>query len=163
MKEIQLTQGKVALVDDEDYARVVAFNWYAKEPWNCLGWYAARNETIGIKQQRTIYLHAFILNFPDCAFIDHINRDTLDDQKHNLRIATTVQSAANRELPVGVSGYRGVTRSGLYWIARIAINGNRIYLGTFDTPEEAATAYDVAALQHHGEFAVLNFQENQNG
>jgi hypothetical protein len=161
-KHITLTQGKQALVDDEDYERVMRYNWYVSAPRNCIGWYARTNMPDN-GRQRTVYLHTFVLEFPDCDYIDHINQDTLDNRKSNLRLATTNESIRHRHLPLGRSGYRGVTRSGEKWIARVATNETRVYLGTYDTAEEAARVYDDAARVLHNEFAILNFPEQKNG
>jgi HNH endonuclease len=159
-KRIPLTRGQEALVDDDDYERLMLYSWYAKSPYNCNGWYAARQEMdADIGKQYTVYMHDMVLNFPD-DIVDHIDRNTLNNQKQNLRCVTRSQSAANRILPVGVSSYRGVTRSGRKWIARIAVDGERIYIGTFDTAEEAAREYDLFAVHHYGPTAITNIKES---
>lgn len=153
MKEIPLSQDKVALVDDDDYELVSSFKWsLMTTPHNS---YAYRKE-----DQRTIYLHRYIMNVTEAEEVDHIDKNGLNDQRHNMRVATRTENARYRVVPQteNGSGYRGVRLHGSRWQAKIQIApGVRISLGTFETPEEAARAYDAAAKEHHGEFAVLNF------
>jgi hypothetical protein len=150
MKEIPLTQGKVALVDDEDYPHLSAFKWHLNAG------YAARSHPWDGKRRRT-FMHDQLLPAPPGFFTDHRNRNRLDNRRENLRISTRSQNAANRRLPrTNTSGFRGVHRSGRGWAATITCAGKHYYLGTFDTPEEAATAYDKKALELFGEFASLN-------
>lgn len=156
MKEIPLTQGLVALVDDEDYELVSQYEWYASKHRNT--YYARRNVTLEDGTRITIRLHREIMNAKPGQQIDHIDGNGLNCQKYNMRFATTHQNNMNAVMPVGVSGYRGVRLepSGR-WLAQLSYKKQRIYGGTYDTPEEAARAYDTLAQQYHGEFAVLNF------
>jgi hypothetical protein len=92
--------------------------------------------------------------------MDHINKIRADDRWDNLRPATTARNMWN----IGphkdnTSGYKGVIfeRRNNKWYAQIMVISNRIHLGTYDTAEEAARAYDAAAIKYHGEFAYLNF------
>lgn len=102
-----------------------------------------------------VALHRLIMGFPvEC---DHRDRDGLNCRRSNLRIATRSQNGMNRTWPQSETfHYRGVHRSHRKWVASIQCNRKQIYLGIFSTPEEAALAYNDAALKHHGEFAVLN-------
>ena len=153
-KEIQLTQGKVAIVDDEDFERINQWKWYYG------GGYAGRNKkrTKGIP--RGLSLHCFIMGKPsDGLEVDHIDGNKLNNQKSNLRIATRSQNAMN----VGItkrnkSGYKGVSwhKCSNKWEVRIRINGKKLHLGLFINKEDAAKAYNDAAKLHHGEFANLN-------
>ena len=156
MREIELTQGKVALVDDEDYERVSAYVWTAAKGEGDY-WYAYRKDGT-----ESIRLHRFILGIDDEREVDHIDRDALNCQRYNMREATRTQNARNRIVPQteGGSGYRGVQSFRDRWRAHIQIApGNRKHIGLYDTPEEAARAYDAMAREHHGEFAVLNFPD----
>ena len=155
MREIPLTQGKVALVDDGDYDLVSRFKWLAaKAPRT---WYARRVD-YGAGRKKNESMHRLILNAPPDKIVDHINGNGLDNRRENLRLATKIQNNCNTRLRRdNRSGYKGVKRNALRWIARIRIDRKLIHLGSFATKEDAARAYDNAARQHFGEFAKLNF------
>jgi len=156
MKTIQLTKGYVALVDDEDYRSVIKYSWYIQNH-TCI--YAARriNSTLGSE-----YLHNFLMSPPKGFTVDHIDRNGLNCQRYNMRLATRSQQNANRERPYNSTTlYRGVYKSKNRWIAKLGYNGTRYYAGSFESIEDAARAYDKLAKQHHGEFAVLNFPERK--
>lgn len=159
MKEIPLTQGYVALVDDEDYPRVVVYDWAVEiRPNTC---YASSNLGQGRGGAR-IRLHRFILEPPSDKQVDHKNRNGLDCRRENMRLTDWQGNGRNITQPQGDmgTGYRGVYKHHYSerWIARIRDDtGKKLYLGIFSSPELAAVAYDEAALKYHGEFAVLNF------
>ena len=152
-KEIQLTRGMVALVDDEDFVYLSKHNWYAHRGRDSKDFYAVRSN-------RCIRMHREIMNAKSGQFVDHRNGNTLDNRRSNLRFCTPSQSQMNRGIPPNnTSGYRGVfrdKRSGK-WRAAIKINYKQIRLGNFIIKEDAARAYDTAAKKYHGEFARLNF------
>ncbi len=164
MSVIRLTQGQVALVDEEDYERLLSFKWYAWINPPRSTFYAVRSIRIhGKKSAQRIYMHRVITDAQRGEIIDHINRNSLDNRRANLRRVSQHQSTLNRRLLMAsnTSGFRGVTprRRGRAWYAQITVNYRNIYLGTFDSPEEAAVAYDAAALKYYGpEFAQLNFR-----
>lgn len=168
MKEIQLTQGKVALVDDEEYERVSKHKWYAKKGNST--YYAACNiynkET---RKQKHTLLHRFILNIKETSIeVDHINHNGLDNRKLNLRETTPQQNSRNRRMNKIKNGrYKGVYRhtyrskkdgSFLHYryLAKIGYNGAEINIGLFHTDTEAAIAYNKKAIELHGEFAHIN-------
>ncbi len=155
MKEIKLTRGFVALVDDEDFEFLNQWKWRANGhgDWQ----YAIRNFSLGGGKKKIVKMHRQILGITDSKILcDHRDGDRLNNQKSNLRIATQSQNNANRK-GIGVSGYLGVFKSGNKWMARIRQpKKDRKYLGTFDTKEQAALAYNMAAIEVHGEFANLN-------
>lgn len=160
MKQIPISNSfKSALVDDEDYLRVKTFPWYELIVTDVLS-YAQTN--IYIDDKRTsITLHRFILNTSGTTLrIDHRNRDGLDCQRANLRIATRSQNGINRSLfRNNNTGFKGVRLHKLSrkFEARITCNGVTYNLGLFDEPEIAAITYDNKALQLFGEFAWTNF------
>jgi hypothetical protein len=148
MKEIPLTQGKVAIVDDEDFERVSEHKWYAMLVDG--HWYA-ESRPIG-------YLHRFLLNSPADCMVDHIDGDGLNCQRYNMRLATNRQNQHNARTRIdNTTGFRGVCVNKDKWTAQIKIDGVLTYLGRFASPEEAARAYDAKARETRGEFARTNF------
>lgn len=158
MKKIPLTQGKFAIVDDEDYDHLMQWKWLYMN----VG-YAARKEYLGggrkNQKQKTIYLHDY-LNCPaDGLQTDHINENKLDNRKENLRTADRSENQRNKKmLRNNTSGYKGVTwdKKSNKWKAQISINNMVKYLGVFLNKNDAAIAYNDAALKISGEFAALN-------
>lgn len=152
MKEIALTQGKVALVDDEDYALVSAITWCANAQAG--HWYA-------VAPHRKLKMHRLILRAPAGTHVDHVNGDGLDNRRANLRLATRFQNAANRRKSVNGRNYRskykGVRPNAKKFQAVIGVRRKLVFIGSFSTELEAARAYDVKAREVFGEFAQLNF------
>lgn len=150
---IPLTQGLVALVDEEDYDIVRVHKWLAHRDGRTF--YAERAVAREGGRQRTVRLHTFLTGWP---LVDHRNGDGLDNRRANLRPATKSQNSANR--PIGrnnSSGFKGVDRNKGQWRAQIRVSGTKFHLGYFDSAEAAAGAYDLAAVEAFGEFATLNF------
>jgi hypothetical protein len=155
-RKIKLTQGKYAIVDPEDYEKLIGYPWYAaKSPRT---FYARRYEN-----GKTIKMHRQIMNPPPGLFVDHENHNGLDNRKANLKIATPTENARNRRPKSGKSGsiYKGVRRNKKLnkWRAVICYNGKYIHLGYFDDEKQAAKAYDEAAKELFGRFAFLNFPD----
>lgn len=151
MKYINLTQGKQAIIDDEDFERVNQYKWYAYKVKKSLTFYARRSS-----RGHTIHLHRFILNIIDNKIrLDHKNRNGLDNRKENLRIADQSQNMINY-VRKNKTGYRGVSQRGNTYFANLEIKGKDIFLGNFKTAQEAALAYNRGAIKHFGEFAILN-------
>lgn len=154
MKQIPLTQNKVALVDDDDFEIVNQFKWCFHQG------YADRfTHYDDNKKQHHISLHRFIMNAPVHLQVDHLDGNGLNNQKRNLRLATHQQNAFNSEVQKNSgTGYKGVTwrPSNNTFQCRIRKDNKRIHIGIFKTKEEAALAYNQAAIKYHGEFARLN-------
>ena len=152
MKKIYLTQGKFALVDDEDYWSLNSYKW-------CYSHGYAYRKTLKRQGAKTVYMHRQIMGFPK-EIIDHKDRNTLNNQRNNLRLCSRegLNLANTKEHSNNISGYRGVhfdkTRN--LWKAEIRVYNITIFLGRFKTPELAAVVYDIAAIKHFGEFAVMN-------
>src|SRR5690606_30332906 len=133
MQTLKLSQGKVALVSDEDYPLVTGYQWHAFRIHNA--WYAATSQIGG----KRIYLHRFIMRPASGMEVDHINGDGLDNRRENLRVCTHQDNLRNvRRSTPSRSGFRGVgmTPGGRY-VARCKYFGKLLYFGTFDTAEEA--------------------------
>lgn len=147
MREIPLTKARAALVDDGDFEWLNQWRWYVsggRTP------YVTR-----MVDRRWIFMHRLITAAPVGLFVDHANRDTFDNQRANLRLCSASQNMANRR--IWGAGYRGVCQARRRWKAEIRAGRVRLRLGSFPTPEDAARAYDLAAVRAFGEFAVLNF------
>lgn len=160
MKEIKLTRGKFALVDDDDYEEL------SKYSWCCLKMgYAVRNIVITRGKQRMIYMHRAIMKTPEGMDVDHIDGNGLNNQKYNLRNCTHSENGANHKYePYGISGFYGVgwSNKDRKWRARIEVGGRQITIGYFNDLVDAARARDAFAISARGEFATLNFPDKGN-
>ena len=155
MKEIPLSNGGVALVDDEDYERVASG---PKWQYHAL---RHRYRTYGYAQRkvcgRTQLLHRLILNAPRGAIVDHINGDGLNNTRANLRICSYAQNTQNRRKSAARASSRFI---GVYWHKRNrawAVEVGVELVGYFHDEEAAGRAYDKTARKRYGEFARLNF------
>ena len=159
MREIQLTQGQIAIIDDEDYEYISGTKWYAW--WNpCTRSFYARTNN---KNYCSIYMHRVVLKvFGRKRLVDHINMNTLDNRKENLRICSQSMNMCNRGPTISnASGLKGVYwgKDNKKWRSRIMVNGKNIHLGRFETAEEAHAAYCNAAKHLHGEFFRAEYPE----
>ncbi len=154
MKEILLTDGKIAIIDDEDYALISRYKWKPEVHGKRI--YAVTKSS-PIKR-----MHRLIMKAKDGQIIDHINGDGLNNTRANLRICGISDNAKNkRKQTNNKTGFKGVSwkTDKKRFSASIGVDTKRIHVGYFDCPFKAARAYDEAAKKHHGEFANLNFPE----
>ena len=163
-QEINLTQGKVALVEDRDYCYLMTWAWTANNIGNT--WYAIRSEGRG-DCRAVVLMHRVILQARRGQDVDHVNHNGLDNRRENVRVCTRSQNNQNQtRRSGGTSRFKGVwLRSGSRqnpWRAEIKADGKRHYLGKFATEEAAALAYNEAAEELFGEFAFPNVLETDS-
>jgi hypothetical protein len=169
MKEIPLTQGQFALVDDVDFEWLSRWKWCAMKHTSN-GYYAGRTVQFkkpnGRYSTKTILMHRVILGLTDGkTHTDHINHNTLDNQKINLRECTPAENQRNSTSQKNSSSkYLGVgwNKAAKKWRSQLIIAGKYKYLGSFTCEIKAALAYNEAALEYFGEFANLNIIPESN-
>ncbi len=169
MKQIQLSQGKFALVDDDMFDYLSQWKWHAQRKISG-DYYAVRGvwgkKTNGKSSVSKILMHRVIMNvYERTQYIDHKNHITLDNRKENLRIVTPSENNKNRRSAKNsTSRFLGVSfrNDKKRWVAQIKIDGKVKYLGYFDTEIQAALKYNEAAIIHHGQFANLNVIPESN-
>ncbi len=154
MMEIPLTDGKVAIVDNED------FEFLSQWKWRFHKGYADRNFNYAGGKRKCMLMHRVIAMTPDGMETDHINGNKLDNRRCNLRVCYRSENRFNQGKYNGDhhSQYKGVTwhKTWRKWQAQIRIDGKTKFLGKFDSEIAAALAFNEIAKQYHGEFAKLN-------
>ncbi len=175
MKEIKLTKGKVALVDDEDFEYLNQWKWRALKGSST--YYASMQtntrDEYGVYKQKITYMHRLLMNCSAVLHVDHMDHNGLNNQRSNLRNCTRGENQRNKRAS-GKSKYLGVTvidswfgrknKSGvrkkhfttLKYVAHIMHNRKIEYLGRYNSEVDAAIAYNKAAVKYHKEFANLN-------
>lgn len=152
IRTIPLTQGKVAVIDSEDYPKISKYKWYYHKNGYAYSGYRETSKS----------MHRLILETPNGYDTDHINGNKLDNRKCNLRVATHHQNIMNRPpSPKTKSGFKGVWGDGKSWRAGIKLNGKTKHLGSFPTKYDAARKYNEEAVKAFGEFANLNVIPSQ--
>lgn len=153
--KIKLTQDKYAIVDDEDFEYLNQWKWYYRRNHKKDDGYAIRGKWNNNKQNMdNIRMHRVILGAPKNKKIDHVNGNSLDNRKSNLRYATNTQNIQNSKIRKDNStGFKGVHKKGKKYQARITINKKLILLGYFYDKVAAGNAYKLAANKYFGEFA----------
>lgn len=145
--EIELLNGEIAIVDEEDYFGLSKYIWHLNS-----GGYVLNN-----KAER---MHRLITKCPRGKEVDHINKNKLDNRKENLRICSRSENNSNRNVFCNnKSGYKGVDLWYGKYRAQIKKDGKKTHLGLFSAAEDAARAYDKKAKELFGKFASLNFSE----
>ena len=158
MIEIPLTQGQLALIDDEDFELVNKYNWIAHWDRRTKSFYATTR--IGKQEgcRKFLRMHRLIMNAKKGQQVDHIHHLTLDNRKSQLRLCSHGQNQHNRSIQLNnTSGFKGVSYDATKhkWRAFIGVNGKNRHLGYFIALEMAHTAYCRAALELYGEFACF--------
>lgn len=157
MRRISLANNAgIVLVDDEDYEMLRLYKWYALFT-NSGNYYAYRNVVTGQRNNQKVFMHRQIMQALPENKVDHIDGNGWHNYRSNLRFGTQSQNSANRDkTSFGKNPYKGVYPDRKRWCAKITVNYVSKHLGMFDTPEEAAQAYNKAAVLYFGEFARLN-------
>ena len=160
-RRIYLGEGKWVILDQQDYYRLSGFKWYVNG--NGVNFYAFRNMVVGPGLTKMKSMHREIMGSPKGMLVDHRNRDTFDNRRENLRLATHSQNSCNteRKKTGRSSQYRGVSwdKKRGYWNTQVVSKGKMVFFGRYKNEIEAAKAYDAAARKYHGEFARLNFPD----
>lgn len=155
MKEIELTKGYRAIVDDKDYEWINSFNWY------CLGGKYAVRKT---RREGAILMHRLILGASKQEQVDHVNRNGLDNRRANLRLCNSSQNMMNKKPKNSLSKYKGLSKnnssSKAGWLVQVCKDYKVYNIGVFQSEIEAAKNYDKAVLYYHdNNFVYLNFPE----
>lgn len=149
---ITLSKGEYALVDLQDYELLSSVKWSCVVP-NGTHKYAVRMDG-----SKYVYMHRVIMDAEVGTLVDHINGNTLDNRRENLRFATKSQNSINSSKIRGISRYKGVwfRERNKPWVAEIHKDGVKYHLGSFKTEVAAAIAYNKKAVELFGDFAVEN-------
>lgn len=148
---VHISRGRIAIVDVSDWRSVACYRWTYDH---------RKTVDYAMRRQggRTIRMHVQIMG----TYVDHKNRNGLDNRRSNLRPCDRYQNGCNRKNKIGKFGI-GAYRNGPGYSSEIVVRGEKVRLGTFPTAEEARNAYDIAARKHHGEFATTNAGRNFSG
>lgn len=147
MKQIELSQNKYAIIDDEDFDEISKYKWHFSH-----GRYAFTNLHIDGIGKRPVSMHRMLMGYPKHPYeIDHINRDGLDNRRCNLRIVTAKENQKNRKLPKnnssGVQGVNFLKRLNK-WVAYVYVSNKRIHLGVFEQKDDAISARKLAEKEY---------------
>lgn len=160
--KIALSRGKYAIIDRHDITKISGYSWHAGKCDNIFyaRAYIRGSSKTGVKYA---YMHRIICNPPNGLEIDHINGNSLDNRKENLRAVTSSQNKMNkRSHNKSKSKYKGVSILKNKWRAEIKYDGAIKHIGVFDNEKIAAIAYDRVAKIHFGKFARLNFPSSNH-
>ena len=161
MKLIPLSKGYYSKVDDDMYDYLMQWSWYAKLSRTSNSYYATRNggKADGDRRYKTIPMASVIMDGDTGSRVDHIDRDSLNNQRYNLRFVTRSQNGFNRSIASNsTSGYKGVIfcKSRNKWRPKITFQGKRYYCGRYSCKHDAARAWNLMSKKYHGEFGYQN-------
>lgn len=155
MKIVKISGGMHVKIDDEDFELVTRRKWKAHK--SSTNFYARHNIRVDGKY-KNVLMHRMIMKAPIHLQVHHINGDTLDNQKLNLQFCTNKENhASTRRIKPHSSKYRGVSKFGEKWVARMMVDYKNKHLGLFETEKEAALVRDRFAFKKYGKIAYLNF------
>lgn len=157
----KLNKGYFTKIDSEDLPRVSEHKWRV----TTVDKYNKPRAVSSLNGRKILLLSRFIMNAPDGKVVDHVNGDTLDDRKSNLRVCSQRENLFNRKLNKNNhSGYKGVFWSGKHnkWLSQLQTNHKVYYLGLYSDKVKAAEAYDRKAIEFFGEYAKTNFPKTVN-
>lgn len=156
---IPVGRGQVTVIDHGDYELIAKYSWRAVHGSRAgqEKWYVKAYIPGTFPNCKSTSMHRLLLGAQPGQIVDHIDNNSLNNCRSNLRFCTAQENARNRNRQrQSISKFKGVTRNGKRWQANLKINGQGLYLGTFATEEEAGKAYDNAAVEQYGEFARHN-------
>lgn len=150
---IPISKGKSVIVDYEDYDRLLKMGkWHYSK-----GGYVCKTKVFprinGKQPKESVYMHRIIMNTPDGMVTDHIDGNGLNNQKSNLRICTQAENNLNKKIK---GKYKGIKFYQGKWHSEIKFKGEYKYLGSYESAEQAALAYNEVAKELHGAYAILN-------
>jgi hypothetical protein len=153
--EIKAPSGHVFFVDEDVWESMPKSGWYAHK--HHTGKFYMKRDYKRLPERITLLMQSVVMGVSKGTIVDHINGDTLDNRKENLRVCTVAQNACNKaSYKNSISKYKGVSPHKNKWRAQIQKNGIKIHIGLYNTEERAAHHYNLVALDLHGEFARLN-------
>jgi len=153
VRRIPVGKGLFATIDAADYEEVSKYRWYTSRHGRNI--YAATN-----KNGRMVYMHRMLMRPRKGYVVDHIDGNSLNNRRCNLRVCTQAQNLINKAPRGGTSQFVGVYRSKNKWLAYVTRHGKYHYVGVFEDEVEAAKARERKAYELHGEYAYLNFPED---
>lgn len=152
MKKIPLTQGKFAIVDNEDFYELSRYKWHFNSGYAVRSIYDKSENG----RQKVIAMHRVIAGTQPGMDTDHINHDKLDNRRSNLRACSSSENQQNRRFQVGRSGFYGVYKNGSGWVVRMRIEKKLKNFGTFKNIIDAVNEYKRISKQTRGRFALTN-------